>query len=145
MKVDKMFVATKAFITNEKGEVLIVRENSKYEDGTNEGKFDIVGGRVEPGQRFDESLRREIREETGLEVEIGRPFHVGEWRPNVRGEQWQIVATFFKCKALSEEVKMGDDHSEFKWINPKDYTNYSVIGNLEEAFEDYLKDLNTSL
>jgi len=65
MKVDRLFVATKAFIIND-GKVLILKESSKYEDGSNEDKWDVVGGRVEPGQRFDESLVREIKEENRL-------------------------------------------------------------------------------
>lgn len=73
MEVNKIFVATKAFVLYE-GKVLILRESGKYVDGTNVGRYDVVGGRVEPGQRFAESLRREITEETGLEVQIGRPF-----------------------------------------------------------------------
>jgi len=88
--VDKLFVATKAFIVY-KGKVLLLKESAKYSDGTNAERFDVVGGRIEPGQRFDESLLREIKEETGLEVEIGRPFFVNEWRPIVRGEKWQVV------------------------------------------------------
>ena len=55
--VDKIFVAMKAFIVHS-GKVLLLRESSKYSDGSNAGKFDVVGGRVEQGQRFDESLLR---------------------------------------------------------------------------------------
>src|SRR5258708_5664220 len=69
----KLFVATKAFIVYN-GKVLILQESNKYTDGSNEGKFDVVGGRIVPGERFDESLLREIEEETGLEVKIGKPF-----------------------------------------------------------------------
>jgi len=78
----KLFVATKAFI-NYKGKILILRESTKYSDGTNSGKYDVVGGRVEPGQKFDESLLREIKEETGLSVKLGRPFYVGDQRLGV--------------------------------------------------------------
>ena len=135
--IDKIFVATKAFIVHE-GKILIVKESSKYKDGSNVGKFDIVGGRVEPGQRFDESLIREIKEETGLDVKIGRPFYVGEWRPEVRGEKWQIVATFFECFAENNEVCLSEDHEEYLWIDPKEYKNYNLIENLQSAFESYL-------
>src|SRR3989339_859552 len=135
--IDKIFVATKAFIVHE-GKILIVKESSKYKDGANVGKFDIVGGRVEPGQRFDESLIREIKEETGLDVKIGRPFYVGEWRPEVRGEKWQIVATFFECFAENNEVCLSEDHEEYLWIDPKEYKNYNLIENLQSAFESYL-------
>src|SRR5680860_976467 len=135
--VDKLFVATKAFISHQ-GKVLILRESPKYEDGSNLAKYDVPGGRIEPGQRFDESLLREIQEETGLEVTMGRPFFVNEWRPSVRGEQWQIVGTFFECTANSGEVKLGEDHDDYQWINPEDYRKYNLIDNLHPAFEAYL-------
>ncbi len=82
----KIFAACKAFV-NYNGKILILRESGKYEDGTNVGRYDIPGGRVQPGESFDQGLIREIKEETGLDVEIGRPFAVVEWRPVVRDEQ----------------------------------------------------------
>jgi len=136
--VDKLFAAVKAFIIND-GRVLILKESNKYQDGSNAGKWDVVGGRVKPGERFDESLIREIEEETGLKIKIGKPFAVNEWRPNVRGEQWQIIATFFECFSDSDEVNLSEDHEEFKWINPKDYKKYNIIETNWPAFENYLK------
>ncbi|MEK7570290.1 MAG: NUDIX domain-containing protein [Patescibacteria group bacterium] len=134
----KIFVAMKAFIVHQ-GKVLILRESTKYAEGTNAAKYDIVGGRIKPGQAFDESLRREIREETGLEVQLGRPFYVGEWRPVVKGEQWQVVATFFACAADTETVKLSEDHDDYQWIDPKEHANYNLIPNLLPAFEAYNK------
>lgn len=131
-----LFVATKAFIVHN-GKILILRESSKYEDGTNSSKYDVVGGRLKPGQRFDESLLREIFEETGMTVKIGNPFHVGEWRPVVKDIQWQIVGTFFECFSDSEEVRLSEDHDDYQWINPKEYASYPMIENLKEAFEKY--------
>jgi len=133
----KLFVATKAFIVFE-GKVLILRESSKYEDGANTGRYDVVGGRMEPGQRFDESLLREIKEETGLNVKIGRPFFVNEWRPVVKNEQWQIVGTFFECIADTDKVVLSVDHDDYKWIDPIEFKNYKLIDNLIPAFESYL-------
>jgi 8-oxo-dGTP diphosphatase len=135
--VDKMFVAAKAFIIHN-GKILLLKESTKYSDGVHAGKFDVVGGRVEPGERFDESLIREIKEETGLNVKIGRPFFVNEWRPNVRGEQWQIVGTFFECFTDIKEVTLSEDHDEHIWIDPKEYKNYNIIENLIPALESFL-------
>jgi len=132
----RLFTAAKAFIEHE-GKILIVRESTEYKDGSNAGLFDVVGGRVKPGQRFDESLVREIYEETGLSVEIGKPFYVGEWRPVVRGEQWQIVGTFFLCTSGDGEVVLSEDHGEFQWIDPQAFTKYPLIDNLRSAFEAY--------
>jgi 8-oxo-dGTP diphosphatase len=136
--IDKMFVATKAFIEHE-GKILVLREGSAYADGSNAGKYDIVGGRVEPGQHFRDSLLREVDEETGLNVSVGAPFFVNEWRPTVRGEKWQIVGIFFRCEATGSQVRIGEDHDHFKWINPSEYEKEGVIENLYPAFEAYLK------
>lgn len=134
----KLFIATKAFIEHE-GKVLIVRESTQYKDGTNPGKFDVPGGRLNPGERFDEALRREVKEETGLEVEIHEPIHVGEWRPVVREEPWQVVGVFFRVTCSSKEVTASVDHNELKWIDPAKYADEPMIANLTLAFEAYLK------
>ncbi|MDD5032654.1 MAG: NUDIX domain-containing protein [Candidatus Pacebacteria bacterium] len=133
----KLFAATKAFIIYN-GKVLLLKESAKYKDGANAGKFDVAGGRVKPGKRFDENLIREIKEETGLSVRIGRPFFVNEWRPVVREEQWQIIGTFFECFAGSDKVILSEDHEEYIWIDPKEYKKYGLIDDLVLAFENYL-------
>jgi len=133
----RIFAATKAFI-DYKGKVLIVRESKKYKDGTNVGKFDVPGGRVKPGQRFDKSLHREIKEETGLSVSIGQPFYVDEWRPKVGAEKWQIIGAFFQCRTKSDKIKLSKDHNKFLWINPKDYKKFDLIDSIKRAFEAYL-------
>ena len=134
--VDKVFAAMKAFIVNS-GKVLIIKE-AEYDDGQNEDKWSLVGGRVDPGEEHLESLRREIREEVGLEVDIGSPVTTGEWRHKVRGKRWQIIATFFECEAKNTDVHLGEEHSDYRWIEPKDHKNFNLIGNLFDKFEDYL-------
>jgi 8-oxo-dGTP diphosphatase len=137
MDVHKLFVATKAFVVKE-GKVLIVRESAKYDEGTNAAKFDVPGGRLKPGERFDESLVREVKEETGLDIKINAPFFVNEWRPIVKGEQWQVVGIFFECEVRGGKVQLSRDHNAFEWIAPKDYEKYSLIENLRVAFREYI-------
>lgn len=133
----KLFVATKAFIIHN-NKVLLLKESKEYEDGVYAGKFDVAGGRVEPGQRFDESLIREVHEEAGLYIKVGRPSFVNEWRPSVRGEQWQVIGTFFACSTESDKVTLSTDHEEYIWINPEDYKEYELIDHVIPAFESFL-------
>lgn len=133
----KLFIATKALIVHE-GKVLILRESGSYQDGTNAGRYDVPGGRLKPGERFDEALKREVLEETGLEITVGKPVSINEWRPVVRDEPWQVVGVFFECQSSSADVKLGEDHDEFKWIDPKMYNDYPVIENLKKTFSEYV-------
>jgi 8-oxo-dGTP diphosphatase len=136
--IPKLFVATKAFIKHE-GKILVIRESSSYTDSTQPTKFDVVGGRVEPGENHRDALVREVKEETGLTITSGEPFYTSEWHPTVRGESWQIIGIFFECSSNSSEVTLSKDHDVYKWIDPKDYKNNQIIDNLHQAFEAYLK------
>lgn len=134
----KQFIATKAFITFQ-DKILILRESNKYSEGTNSGRYDVPGGRLTLGEHFLEALKREVKEETGLDIEINKPFFVNEWRPKVKDEEWQIVGMFFECQANSDKIILSQDHDSFLWINPAEYKNYQIIENLHKAFEEYIK------
>jgi len=75
----------------------------------------------------------------GLSIRIGNPVAVNEWRPVVRGEQWQIVGIFFECYSLSLKVIVSSDHDVYEWIDPREYKKYNIIENLKPVFEEYLK------
>lgn len=138
----KLFIATKALIEHD-GKILILREAGSYAEGTNTGRFDVPGGRLKAGENYLDALRREVREETGLDVEIGGPVAVGEWRPVVREEPWQIVGVFFHCRAATREVALSEDHDAFEWIDPTMYKDYNLIPNLTAVFEAYTKQPKT--
>lgn len=133
----KLFVATKALILHQ-GKILILRESGSYQDGSNVGRYDVPGGRLKPGERFDEALRREVKEETGLDIAIGAPVAVNEWRPVIRGEEWQIVGMFFLCESQIDTVRLSEDHDAFEWIDPSTYREHGLIENLHVPFEAYL-------
>lgn len=134
--IDKLFVATKAFIV-QGGKILLLRESNKYVDGTNCGRWDFPGGRLKIGEHFEENLAREVKEETGLSVSIGHPLFVGEWRPKVKGEQWQIIGIFFECFADDDCVKLSEDHDAFVWITPDEYKKYDLLSPNDKVFEVY--------
>lgn len=105
-------VAVKAVIQNKEGKFLIVREG---------GRWQAVGGRLEKGEKLEEGLRRETREETGIiDLEVGKVIHVDEWFSKPEGELKHIVALFFLCSVDSGEVVLSDEHQEFAWVTVDD-------------------------
>ncbi len=121
-------VAAKGVIINEKGEVLILREASSYEEGTNVGRWQIPGGRINPGEHFEDGLKREVREETGLDVvEVLFPIYHGEWRPTIKDVPTQIIALYMVCRTKATDTKLSEEHDEARWIQPQSVTQYDMV------------------
>jgi 8-oxo-dGTP diphosphatase len=76
------------------------------------GDFDLPGGRVEPGENLKDSLRREIKEETGLEVEIKES--VGRWTFKKKSKLFVMGVTYL-CEFLAGQVKLSDEHDGYFW------------------------------
>lgn len=130
-------IATKALIVKD-GKILILREAATYGDGTQRGRYHLPGGRVEMGEYFEDALKREVMEETGLTVEIGQPFFVGEWRPEIKGETHQIIGIFFVCTPASDTVTLSSEHDQFEWIEPTSWRNYDVMDPEDQVIERYI-------
>ena len=119
-------IAMKAVIVKD-GKVLVLREAATYGDGTQTGRYHMPGGRVEIGENFEDALKREVREETGLEVIIEYPIYVGEWRPVIRGVPHQIVGTFFVCTPTTDEITLSTEHDDYKWVDSTDRAQFDIM------------------
>jgi len=133
----KQFLALKGFIVY-KGKILIIKESANYITSLNKGKYDVVGGKVKVGERFNEGLMKEIKEETGLTVTIGKPFSIQEWRPIINGIENHIVGTFIECFSNSDQVTLDRCFDNYLWIDPKSYKKYNLIDSVKLAFKDYI-------
>lgn len=120
-------VAAKAVIVNEREEVLIVREAATGKNNTKVGLWGLIGGRLEPGEAFAAGLAREVLEEVGLEVEALQPVYVGEWRPVIHTVPHQIIAIFVRCKPLTTNVRLSEEHDAYKWIEPASRHQYKMM------------------
>lgn len=132
-------VAMKAVIVR-KGKVLLLREASKtYEDGTNPSRYHFPGGRINPGEPFADGLKREVLEETGLDVTLGQPIYVGEWFPSIKGVKNHIVAVFIVCEASSQEIALSDEHDAYDWVDLVTFKELDIMPPDEEVIKTYFK------
>lgn len=104
-----------ALIVNPKGDVLIVR-SSKWND-----KFTVPGGHIELGERAEDAIKREVKEETGLDVEPVKLLLVQQAiYPENYYKHEHFIFMDYLCQAQSSEVKLdGRELQEYVWVRPE--------------------------
>ena len=77
-----------------------------------QGLWTVPGGRVELGEYMVDAVRREVREETGLDVEVGELAGMFE----VLGDPHYVIFDFLAAPTGATEVAAADDASEVRWV-----------------------------
>lgn len=106
-------------VWNARNQLLFCRMHPKH--GVFPGEWGFPGGGLEPDEPMREALRRELREEIGIEVEQIRPafFKDGQHTKTLRdGRQAAIYMIFlvFHCRARSEDLVLNDELVEYRWM-----------------------------
>jgi 8-oxo-dGTP diphosphatase len=102
--------AAKAFIVKN-GKLLIVKRDPA--NVQKPGTWEIPGGRLEIGENPYDGLKRELIEETGLDIETICPINVRHFTRT----DGQIVTLFiFLCKPLTEKITLSSEHTDYEWI-----------------------------
>jgi len=132
-----LYVGQKAII-NKEGKILILHDPVI-------DAIDIPGGKVQEGENdFPSALKREVKEETSLTIDIIRPFHTDYWEfpPDSlhRNAGKQIYLIYFFCRYVSGEVKISEEHDWHKWIDQSEIEKYfHTKTRLYNALSDYFR------
>ena len=127
-------VSQKAVVFGATGDVLVLRD----------GSWEFPGGKMERSERARESLLREVREETGLDVTVAGPVHtVMRKRKKKRGK----FTVYYRCTVEAPDadgdapaVTLSDEHSEAAWVSPAEARDRLTKRRRREALARALAD-----
>lgn len=116
-------LAASAVITDQHDRLLLVLR------GTDPGRglWSVPGGKVEPGETLEQATAREVREETGLEVVVGREL----WSlriPAGPGAEFEIHD--FAATVVGGQLRAGDDAADARWFTPAELTDVPLVDDL---------------
>ncbi len=129
MKEDIFHLGIKALIRNREGKILLLKVSPRKftvdkKRGLTAGQYwDIPGGRIKKEGKVIDTLKREIREETGF----SKAKDIKEFTmvlSNIRvpngDESAGLILYIFTCKIDDKQkLKLSDEHVEAKWFSPK--------------------------
>ena len=112
-----------AVIRDGAGRILLIKRG--HEPG--KGLWSVPGGRIEPGETDEQAIVREVREETGLEVQCG-PLLGAIERPGMTGTILQI--SDYHAVVTGGELAAGDDAADARWMTLQEASGLDGDGKL---------------
>jgi 8-oxo-dGTP pyrophosphatase MutT (NUDIX family) len=125
------YIGQKAFI--KKGDSVLVLTDPI-------GRLHFAGGKIQENENdIVASIKREVREETGLEIKVGDPFTT--WMKifpadhRLAGKRLFLVG--YKCEYISGKVTISSEHSGYRWVTKENYHEVDDGSAFFTALEKY--------
>ena len=111
---DRPIVGVGAVVLNSAGHVLLAKRGHE----PLKGEWSLPGGAVEVGETLEEAVAREIREETGVSVEVGPVVEVFDrvTRTADGRVEYHFVIVDYLCRATDERLVCGSDADDVRWV-----------------------------
>jgi 8-oxo-dGTP diphosphatase len=104
------------------------------------GYWSLPGGVLETGERIEQGVRREVREETGLVVKPLRVIEIFEriLRDSSGQVEYHYVLIDYVCRVTGGVLKAADDVSRAEWVSRPELSRYKITEGtlpvIEKAF-----------
>jgi 8-oxo-dGTP diphosphatase len=122
-------VGVKVLLKNSEGKYLLLRRavDPKATQKTFQGKWDMAGGRINPGATLLENLARELMEETGLIMNSG-PLLVAA-QDILKWEDRHVVRLTYigSTDSRSDKVRLSEEHTEYKWFTLEEMRDLETL------------------
>ena len=120
---ERPIVGVGAVVVDE-GKVLLIRR--RFEPL--KGQWSLPGGAVELGETLEESIAREMLEETGLEVEVGPVIEVFDriMKDAANRVEYHYVLVDYLCWPIAGELRAGSDVDAAVLVDPSELGPYQL-------------------
>ena len=128
---DPDYIPVTAAIIEKDGRILIARRKNAYMGY----HWEFPGGKLEDNETLEECLKREIWEELGITIGVGRLISS---RKHVINCQAAIIHYAYLAEYVSGDITL-TDHDEIAWVRPEDLPQFSFPDPDQQIVQELLK------
>lgn len=126
----KAAVSLKAVVINKEGKILILQRPKN--DYSRPSGFDLVGGGLDQYEDPIEGIKREIKEETNLEVKDIKPIDITSFKEK---DGCFTIMIGFVAQAISNEIKLSKEHTIYNWFTPEETLSIDI----PQVYKNFIK------
>ena len=115
----------------EDGRLLLIRRGR----GAYRGYWAVPGGRQRRGETMRDAVIREVREETGLAVEVGGVVWAGDIMDDAEPPVYHYTVVDFSATPTGGRLGAGDDAAEVRWVPLEEVRLLQVTPTMEELLQ----------
>lgn len=135
MKHKPFGLSVKALIVDDNGQYLVIQRAA---DSTFwPRQWDLPGGKIDPGETFDQALQRESQEETGLEIRLTHYCGGTEWElPHIH-----VVFVIMAAVIDGGEFRLSEEHEGYKWVTSEELLRLDVVDPIATVIQKHFTDI----
>jgi len=118
-----------------KDKILLLKRSDKVR--TYQRKWNAIAGYLDELKPILEKAIEEIQEEAQINRDKILSLHIGETyklKDNKVNKTWIIHPVLVELKELPD-IRLDWEHTEYKWIKPKELKKFDIVTNLEKSYE----------
>jgi 8-oxo-dGTP diphosphatase len=137
----RFLVAVGAIIEHaETGRILLLKRSEDV--SFLPGVWEDIGGRIKQFEEPEHALRREVHEESGLQIEIVKPINVFHLFHGERIAANDMIIITYWCKSRSDLVVLSHEHSEYLWLLPQEALHLAEHEGVRSDIEALIAELS---
>lgn len=125
--------AVAVVIEDEKGRILLTQRGRISRDEL--GKWENCGGAVDPGETYEEAIKREVKEELGCDLELKEVLYRDKFTTDSKA-RWEVTI-FRGVLSGRPEPQNKDENMDVKWFRKDELKKVNLASYTKKDFERF--------